>query len=207
VALCCVGLRYVALCCVGLLRWVALCCVVASCAFVLHCAAATLLETYSEYDCVPGGEEPGRFYNFHVLAHTVKQIEWFGNLMVMSAARWETTHRRVKKLYRATRRRTRTLAACLTKAHERSEQTQWVLEQKRPTVTQSEARNGGGSDSDRDSDSDMEEEREEEEEKEEEKEEEREWKSLSKKSIVDAKEVDEVAKFTLTDGVAQAFSR
>ena len=100
-------------------------------------------------------------------------------------------------MYRATRRRTRTLAACISKAHERSEQTQWVLEQKRPTVTQSEAHDGGDSDNGIVI----------EEEEEEREEEEREWKPLSKKSIVDAKEVSEVAKFTLTDGVAQAFSR
>ena len=47
----------------------------------------SLKETFSGVGELPAKEEPGRFFNFHVLVHTVDQIRWFGNLLLMNAAR------------------------------------------------------------------------------------------------------------------------
>jgi hypothetical protein len=81
---------------------------------------------------LPGGDknnrEPGRFFNFHVVVHTVEQVRQFGSLLIMNAARWETTHGRVKKLYRATRRATRTLQSCLSRATRNQDRAAWLLE-------------------------------------------------------------------------------
>jgi hypothetical protein len=88
--------------------------------------AADMLDIFR--DKLPGGEQPGRFFNFHVLVHVVMQIRWFGSLLIMSANRWETTHSSVKRLYRATRRHTRTLASCMVRAHSNSQKAAFLAE-------------------------------------------------------------------------------
>ena len=132
-----------------MLRFVALCCVL-----VLSVACILLVSSLGEQELddmgmlivlflacmkeifgtdLPGGRdknnpEPGRFFNFHVLVHTVTQVRQFGSLLIMNAARWETTHSRVKKLYRCTRRATRTLLSCLSRATRNQDRAAWLLQ-------------------------------------------------------------------------------
>jgi hypothetical protein len=47
----------------------------------------SLKETFTGDGELPSTEEPGRFYNYYVLVHTVTQIQWFGSLLLMNAAR------------------------------------------------------------------------------------------------------------------------
>ena len=96
----------------------------------------------STFPHLPGGaknettklpSEPGRFFNFHVIVHLIDQLEWFGNLLLMSANRWETTHSIIKRLYRATRRATRTLASCMERAQNNSRRATWLVDNADPT--------------------------------------------------------------------------
>lgn len=97
-------------------------------------------------------DEPGRFYNFHVITHILDQVRWFGSLLLMSANRWEATHASVKRLYRATRRCTRTLERCMARAQSAKDRADWLVANAGAVVA--EAGGDAGRDSELDSELD-----------------------------------------------------
>ena len=163
--------------------------------------AADMLSLFVRH--LPGGEEPGRFYNFHVLVHVIMQIRWFGSLILMSANRWESTHSSVKKLYRATRRHTRTLATCMSRAHSNQTKAAFLCQDKSADKEEdasdvveddSDVDENASYSSDSSDDSD-------------DSEFERKWTKVSKATNVTVGDVGAVAKFTFQPEIAEEFWR
>ena len=147
-----------------------------------------LLEVFQGH--VPGGETPGRFHNYHVLAHTIDQIRWFGSLLLMNSARWETTHSSLKSIYRTTRRATRTLHADLNRAKEKSDRAAFLLSECEPKNSKKAKTidNSQQAESEEENEPPT-----------------RVWSKISKKHDVTVGDESGLAKFTFSRDIAKAF--
>jgi len=142
-------------------------------------------------------DEPGRFPNFHVVCHCPEQVEWFGSLLIMSSARWESTHTNLKRLYRQTRRNTQGLCAAIHRARQNQEKEALL-------ISMTHAADGESDGSDDDDDAEMDDDHDDEPAVDA-----RRWTAVSKVTsiIVQESNLKAIAKFTVSEDIARTFIR